>query len=82
MDALKVLQILTVPAVMKEHISLTEIVEPAHPFTLEMLLIGPVKNVTQCVLKDQGQKLYVLIVAMKPPDYTYNRIPMRIRLLC
>lgn len=69
MNAVKVLPILNVPAVMKEHISITEIVEPAHPFTMEELLIGPVKSVTQHAVKAQGQKLLnVLIVTMKPPD--------------
>lgn len=69
MNASKVLPILNVPAVMKEHTSMTEIVEPAHPFIMEMLLIGPVKYVTQHAVKAQGQKLLnEMIVTMKPPD--------------
>jgi len=52
---------------------MTEVVELVLPLTTEMLLIGPVKNVIQHVVNAQDQKLLnVLIVAMKPPDYTYK----------
>lgn len=72
-DAVMVLPVLTVPVVMKEHTSMTEVVELVHPLTTEMLMTGPVKNVLIHVVNAQDQMpLNVLIVAMKPPDYTYK----------
>lgn len=60
-----------VPAVMKEHIFLMEVVDLVHQPTMEMMTIGHVKHVTQPVAIVMDQKLpIVLIVAMKLLDFT------------
>jgi hypothetical protein len=58
-------------AVTKEHISMKEVVDLAHQPTMEITMIGHVNHVTEPVAIVTDQKVpIVLIVAMKPPDFT------------
>jgi hypothetical protein len=65
-----VLQI--VPAVTKEHIFMKDLVDLVHQLIMEMMMIGLVIHVTEPVAIVMDQILpIVLIVAMKPLDFTY-----------